>query len=69
MTSSWATAFSELKAGYTSQPSDAAKAAFSQPGFAYARLPLQASPKQIREADHLMLEQGYYYLWHFRLKY
>ena len=28
---------------------------FTKLGFAYARFPLQASPKQIRESNHLML--------------
>ena len=35
---------------------DGAYAAFTKPGFAYARFPLRASPKQIREANHLMLQ-------------
>ena len=46
-----------------------AYAEFTKPGFAYARLPLQASPKQIREANHLMLQQGYCYLRMFVVKY
>ena len=69
MTNSWASAFAEFAAGFASQPTDAAKAAFLQPGFAYARLPLPASPKQIREANHLMLQQGYCYLRLFVVKY
>ena len=69
MKASWETAFSELAAGYTSQPIDAAKAAFLQPGFAYARNPLRASAKQIREANHIMLQQGYCYLRLFAVKY
>ena len=44
-------------------------AAFTKPGFAYARFPLPASPKQIREANHLMLQQGYCYLRLFAVKY
>ena len=48
---------------------DGAYAAFTKPGFAYARFPLQASPKQIREANHLMLQQGYCYLCLFAIKY
>ena len=48
---------------------DSAYAAFTKPGFAYARYPLRASPKQIREANHLMLQQGYCYLRLFAVKY
>ena len=48
---------------------DGAYAAFTKPGFAYARFPLRASPKQIREANHLMLQQGYCYLRLFAVKY
>ena len=48
---------------------DGAYAAFTKPGFAYARFPLRASPKQIREANHLMLQQGYCYLCLFAVKY
>ena len=43
------------KVGHT----NGAYAEFTRPGFAYARFPLRASPKQIREANHLMLQQGY----------
>ena len=50
-------------------PIDGLKAVFTKPGFAYARLPLRASLKQIREANHLMLQQGYYYLCLFAVKY
>ena len=46
------------KDGHTS----GAFAAFTKPGFAHARFPLRASPKEIREANHLMLQQGYCYL-------
>ena len=42
---------------------------FTRPGFAYALAPLRASPKQIREANHLMLSQGYCYLRLFTVKY
>lgn len=42
---------------------------FTRPGFAYALAPLRASPKQIREANHLMLRQGYCYLRLFAVKY
>ena len=42
---------------------------FTSPGFAYALTPLRASPKQIREANHLMLSQGYCYLRLFAVKY
>ena len=69
MSKSWDTVFAELAASYTHRPIDAAKAAFLQPGFAYARLPLKASPKQIREANHLMFQQGYCYLRLFAVKY
>ena len=48
---------------------DGAYAAFTKEGFAYARFPLRASPKQIREANHLMLQQGYCYLRLFAVKY
>ena len=48
---------------------DGTYAAFTKPGFAYARFPLQASPKQIREANHLMSQQGYCYLRLFAHKY
>ena len=46
-----------------------AYAEFTKPGFAYARFPLRASPKQIREANHLMLQQDYCYLRLFAVKY
>ena len=69
MKGSWESAFSKLAAGHTNQPIDAAKVAFLQPGFAYARYPLRVSPKQIREAKHLMLQQGYCYLRLFAVKY
>ena len=42
---------------------------FTKPGFAYARFPLRASPKQIMEANHLMVQQGYCYLRLFAVKY
>ena len=42
---------------------------FTSPGYAYALTPLRASPKQIREANHLMLRQGYCYLRLFAVKY
>ena len=42
---------------------------FTRPGFAYALAPLRASPKQIREGNHLMLRQGYCYLRLFAVKY
>ena len=42
---------------------------FTRPGFAYTLTPLQASPKQMREANHLMLSQGYCYLRLFAVKY
>ena len=48
---------------------DGAYAAFTKPGFAYTRFPLRASPKQIRVANHLMLQQGYCYLYLFAVKY
>ena len=48
---------------------DGAYAIFTKPGFAYARFPLRASLKQIREANHLMLQQGYCYLRLFAVKY
>ena len=50
-------------------PQNGAYAVFTKPGFAYARFPLQASPKQIREANHLMLQQGYCNLRLFAVKY
>ena len=34
---------------------DGTYSAFTKPGFAYARIPLRACPKQIWEANHLML--------------
>ena len=46
-----------------------AYAQFTKPGFAYVRFPLHASPKQIWEANHLMLQQGYCYLHLFVVKY
>ena len=46
-----------------------AYATFTKPGFAYTRFLLRASPKQIREANHLMLQQGYCYLRLFAVKY
>ena len=70
--SSWgeaiATYLSQAKASKEG-PQDGAYATFTKPGFAYARFPLQASPKQIREANHLMLQQGYCYLRLFAVKY
>ena len=42
---------------------------FTSPGYAYTLAPLRASPKQIREANHLMLRQGYCYLRLFAVKY
>ena len=48
---------------------DGAHAAFTKTGFAYARFPLRASSKQIREANHLLLQQGYCYLRLFAVKY
>ena len=42
---------------------------FTCPSFAYALAPLRAFPKQIREANHLMLRQGYCYLRLFAVKY
>ena len=42
---------------------------FTSPGYAYALAPLRASPKQIREANHLMLRQAYCYLRLFTVKY
>ena len=64
-TSSWgeaiATHLAQAKASKEG-PQDGAYAAFTKPGFAYARFPLRASHKQIREANHLMLQQGYCYL-------
>ena len=42
---------------------------FTSPGFAYVLAPLRPSPKQIREANHLMLSQGYCYLRLFTVKY
>ena len=70
--SSWAAAMAahltNAKAEQDGQK-DGAYAAFTKPGFAYARFPLHASPKQIREANHLMLQQGYRYLCLFTVKY
>ena len=48
---------------------DGAYAAFTKPGFAYARLPLDASLKQIRKANHLMPQQGHCYLRVFVVEY
>ena len=42
---------------------------FAKPGFPYARFPLCASPIQIRESNHIMLEQGNCYLRLFPVKY
>ena len=42
---------------------------FTIPSFAYALAPLRASPKQISEANHLMLSQVYCYLRLFTVKY
>ena len=44
-------------------------AEFTRPGLAYARFPIRASPKPIRQANHLMLQQGYCYLRLFAIKY
>ena len=72
ITSFWgetiATYLSQAKASKEG-PQDGTYAAFTKPGFAYARFPLRASPKQIREANHLMLQQGYCYLRLFAVKY
>ena len=48
---------------------DGAYAAFTKPGFTYTRFPLRASQKQIRNANHFMLQQGYCYLRLFAVKY
>ena len=48
---------------------DGIYATFTKPGFAFARFPLGASPKQIRETNHLILRQGYCYLCLFAVKY
>ena len=48
---------------------DGAYATFTKPGFAYTRFSLRTSPKQIRAANHLMLQQGYCYLRLFAVKY
>ena len=57
-TSSWgeaiATDLAQATAAKQGQQ-DSVYAVFTKAGFAYARLPLRASPKQIREANHLML--------------
>ena len=42
---------------------------FISPGFSYALTPLRASPKQIREANYLVLIQGFCYLKLFAVKY
>ena len=44
------------------KPTDGVITTFTKPGFAYAVLPLPASPKQIRDANHLMLQDGHCYL-------
>ena len=51
------------------KPTDSVIATFTKPGFAYAVLPLPASPKQIREANHLMLQDGHCYLRLFAVRY
>ena len=48
---------------------DGIVARFTQRRFAYALLPLRPSPKQIREANHLLLRPGYCYLRLFAVKY
>ena len=63
--SSWGatiTAHLETAKAEKDSHTNGAYTAFSKTGFAYARFPLRASPKQIREANHLMLQQGYCYL-------
>ena len=71
-TSSWVAAISahiqNSKAEKDCQK-DGAYAAITKPSFAYARFPLRVSPKQIREANYLMLQQGYCYLRLFAVKY
>ena len=70
-TSSWgeaiATHLTHAKASKEGHQ-NGAYAVFTKPGFAYARFPLQASPKQIREVNHLMLQQRYCYLRLFGVK-
>ena len=63
-----ATYLTQAKASKEDQQ-DGAYAAFTKTGIAYARFPLKASPKQIREANHLMLQQGYCYIQLFAVKY
>ena len=70
-TCSWgeaiATHFAQAKASKEG-PQNGAYITFTKPGIGYARFPLRASPKQIREANHLMLHQGYCYLNLFAVK-
>ena len=53
------------------KPTDGVIATFTnlKPGFAYAVLPLPDSPKQIREANHLLLQNGHCYLRLFAVRY
>ena len=70
--SSWGAAIASHLANAKAEKSgekDGAYAAFTKPGFAYARFPLRASPKQIGEVNHLMPQQGYCDLRLFAVKY
>ena len=72
MTSSWGDAIAAHLAQATAAKQghqSGAYAAFTKPGFAYARISLRASQKQIREANHLMLQRGYCDLRLFVVKY
>ena len=65
---SWGTKLEKLTANATQlqaiamKPTNDVIATFTKIGFAYAILPLQACPKQNREANHLMLQNVHCYL-------
>ena len=73
--SSWGAELDELTAhaaqlrATIKKPANGVIANFTKPGFAYAVLPLPASPQQIREANHLMLQDGPCYLRLFAVRY
>ena len=73
--SSWGAELDKLSAHATQlratikNPSKGVIANFTKPEFAYAVLPLPGSPKQIREANHLMLQDGHSYLRLFAVRY
>ena len=71
-TSFWGTTTAAYLANMNATKRSAKEGAISEfttPGFAYAQFPLKSSPKQIRESNHLTLQEGFCYLRLFAVKY